>query len=250
MMKSMTGRYDDVTHVWLDLDDTLIDFRGNSRLALAEVYEHERFDRLYRTVDEWIENYEFHNRRLWELYNRAEISGDFLRMERFRAPLSDAGVDPERATEMSRRLDPLYLDCLAATPGTVDGARELLEFLKGRGYTVGVLSNGFADVQQRKLETAGLRRLVDIVVLSDDIGVNKPDKRLFDHAMVRVGETDPRRHLMIGDNASTDIAGAVNAGWQAIHFDPAGRHEGVFRHRVMRVERLTQIIGLMSNDVQ
>lgn len=57
---------------------------------------------------------------------------------------------------------------------------------------------------------------IDIVVLSDDIGVNKPDVRLYRHAMERTGISDPEAHLMIGDNPSTDIAGALAAGWHAM----------------------------------
>lgn len=207
-----------VRWVWFDLDDTLIDFHTNSRAALRLLYEEEGLDRFYPTAGEWIEAYENHNRTLWDRYSRGEITQEFLRVDRFAFPLSagreDVGRDePER---YSRRLDPLYLDLLAAQKTLVDGAEDILDFLRGRKYNIGVLSNGFTDVQNKKLRNTGLDRKVDLMVLSDDIGVNKPDVRLYRHAMMRSGEMEAGRHLMIGDNPSTDIAGAVNAGWGSI----------------------------------
>lgn len=235
-----------MTHVWFDLDDTLIDFRGNSRIALAQFYRIEGLERLYPDADAWIENYEYHNRGLWEQYNRGEIERDYLRVQRFLRPLVDAGMAADEALSLAAGYDRLYLDLLAAQPGTIEGARELVGYFRDRGYFVGVLSNGFTDVQSRKIETAGLMPFINKVVLSDDIGVNKPDRRLFDYAAEVSGETDPRRHVMVGDNPVTDIQGAVGAGWQAIHFDPDGRSDGLFRHRVVRVGRLDEIPPLFA----
>lgn len=76
-------------------------------------------------------------------------------------------------------------------------------------------------MQHRKIHTVGLDTMIDLTVLSDDIGVNKPDPRLYRHAMERTGLTDPARHLMIGDNPATDIDGALRSGWRAIRLDPS-----------------------------
>ncbi len=206
--------------VWLDLDDTLIDFHGNSRKALAMTWEEYGFEQLFPDVEAWIDVYERYNKALWEQYNRAEITKDFLRAERFRRPLVEGGMDEDEALNLCGTLDSYYLDRLAEQKGLVDGAVELLSHLRARGYKIGVLSNGFKQVQHRKIESAGLSSLIDVVVLSDDIGVNKPDVRLYRHAMERTGYLEPSLHVMIGDNPDTDIAGAVAAGWGAVFFDP------------------------------
>ena len=207
--------------IWFDLDDTLINFHANSRLALRLIYNECGIDRYYPTPEEWIATYETHNKELWDAYSRAEITQDFLRLDRFATPLRPHWTDSEdRLNEFSRALDPLYLDRLAAQTVMIEGAFELLAHLRAHDYNIGVLSNGFTDVQHRKLTNTGLDRMVDLMVLSDDIGVNKPDPRLYSHAMERSGNTNPGRHVMVGDNRATDIAGALASGWRAIWLNP------------------------------
>lgn len=206
---------------WIDLDDTLIDFRANARAALVALYDSmPRINSLFPTAAEWTEAYERHNLALWSQYNIGDITRDYLRVERFRRPLVEAGMPEGEALSLSPDLDPIYLDLLAGERRLVPGAVSLLERLRAAGITTGVLSNGFKEVQHRKIESAGLGGLIDIVVLSDDIGVNKPDVRLYRHAMERSGYTDPAVNIMVGDNPSTDIAGALAAGWEAVLFDP------------------------------
>lgn len=207
--------------VWVDLDDTIIDFRANSRAALANLYRQRRFDSLWPTVDDWIAAYERHNISLWVNYSVGIIDNATLRLERFRRPLTDAGMSDAEARKLSPGLDPQYLDLLAQEKRLIPGAPALLAKLRERGFTIGVLSNGFADVQHRKIARAGLADKIDITVLSDDIGVNKPDTRLFRYAQSRTQwPDDASAHLMIGDNPATDIGGALKAGWQAVWFNP------------------------------
>ena len=185
----------DITTVWVDLDDTLIDFTTNLTL--------------------------------WAQYNVGRITRDYLRHQRFYLPLSEAGASEAEADTTARRFDTLYLDYLAREKALMPGAMDLLKYLRSRGMRIGCLSNGFKEVQYRKIRSAGLEPWIDIVVLSDDIGINKPDPRIFDYAMQRTADTHPRHHLMIGDNPTTDIAGARRAGWPAIWYHPRRAFPGV-----------------------
>lgn len=204
---------------WIDLDDTLWNFKGNSRVALRGLYDAYHLGRWFATPEAWIECYERHNHALWHLYNHAAITKEYLMSERFRRPLVEASCN--LADEYGRQFDGEYLDRLAECRGLVDGAIELLERLHASGWKTGVLSNGFTEVQHRKIRNSGLAPYVDYVVLSDDIGVNKPDVRLYRHAE-QVSGSDAAHCLMVGDNPDTDIAGAIAAGWQAILFAPDG----------------------------
>lgn len=212
---------DKITTIWLDLDDTLIDFTTNAAAALGRMWQEQAvLQRLFPSAERWEERYEHHNQTLWAQYSRAEIERDYLRMERFRRPLVEAGLPDAEARQLSTAYDPYYLDLLAQGKVLMPGAIELLKWLRAQSYTVGILSNGFKEVQYRKIRNAGLEPYIDIVVLSDDIGINKPDPRIYKYAMERAQQPDPTAHLMIGDNPDTDIAGALTAGWSAIWYLP------------------------------
>ena len=229
--------------VWLDLDDTLWDFKGNSRISLCGLYDDYNLNRWFATVDAWIECYERHNHALWDQYNHALITKRYLQDERFKRPLVEVGSD--MASEYGMRFDGEYLDRLAGCTGLVTGATELLHWLRAQGCGIGILSNGFTEVQHRKINNSGLAPLIDHVVLSDDIGVNKPDVRLYRHAE-QVAGTTPGQCVMVGDNPDTDIAGAVNAGWQAILYSPVGE-EYAGRGGVPTVRELSEVRRLIRH---
>lgn len=210
--------------VWLDLDDTLIDFRLNSRCALDRLYRTEGLDRLFATPELWRETYERHNHALWDLYSRGLTDRPTLRRQRFMLPLTEGGCPEDEAARLTARFDTLYLDYLAEERATVPGALELLESLRRAGIPTGVLSNGFREVQYRKMDSAGITPYINITVLSDEIDINKPDLRIYEYAALRAAlelgvEAAPSGHLLIGDNLSTDIAGALASGWRAVWLD-------------------------------
>lgn len=205
----------DIKTVFVDLDDTIWWFSRNSLVSLRHIYDvygldgyasYETFDRHYHDI----------NSRLWELYHYGKISRSYLMEERFRYALEKIGCPTGKCAEMNEE----YLDFLSWQPLAVPGAGEMLRYLSGK-YDVNVLSNGFKGVQQRKLVSAGLDKYVNRIVLSDDCGVTKPLRGIFDYALGVCG-AEAGSSVMIGDNYETDICGAKNAGWHAIFFNPAG----------------------------
>lgn len=235
--------FDGITTVWVDLDDTLIDFKTNSHVALLKLWQDEvPLQRYFLDGETWVMRYEEHNIALWARYSAGEITRDYLRMQRFMLPLTEAGTPLAEAEALSRRYDTLYLDYLAREKALMPGAMELLEFLRQKGMTIGCLSNGFKEVQFRKIRNAGLEPWIDIVVLSDDININKPDVRIYQYAMERSGDTEPQNHMMIGDNPQTDIAGAVSAGWSAVWYHPESLFVGAeCPHGAVEITSLTDI---------
>lgn len=142
-----------------------------------------------------------------------------MRFDRFYLPLREGGADEEENLRLNSILDIDYLAMLGATGLLLPDAKLALEHLKTRGYKIGILSNGFREVQHEKLRSSSIDHLIDVVVLSDDININKPDRRIFEYALMQA-ETTAEASLMIGDNPATDIDGALNAGWKAMLFSP------------------------------
>lgn len=220
---SSLRQLENVKWIFFDLDDTIWDFAANSEVSLELLYSaEERLRELFATFEDFSRAYHALNSELWRRYHHAEISRDFLLNERFRGILADAlassglKVDYD-IKEYADRLNEQYLKTLGKQTAVVDGAREVLAELSKR-YLIGVLSNGFREVQYDKLRNTGLDRYVQRTVLSDEIGIQKPDRRIFDFALDATGAT-ATTVLMVGDNPETDVAGARSAGWRAIHFD-------------------------------
>lgn len=207
--------------VFFDLDDTLFDFSSASLISLHRLWDEEavikaRFD----NPESFIDEYHIHNSRLWELHESGVITSDFLKGERFRLTVAPEQTDDE-IQHTSRKLNDRYLDILGNCNTVCPGATELLKELSGK-YLIGVLTNGFTEVQYKKLRSTGLNRYIQRVIISDEICIQKPDVRIFRYAESETG-TVANTTLMIGDNPKNDIQGALDAGWQAIYFDKKGK---------------------------
>ena len=196
------------TDLFIDFDDTLYDTRGNSSLALRELFDHFRLEQHFPSFDTFSQSFWSTNEALWMQYSHGEIDRDTLIVERFRLPLTE-GDSCDTSTNYCLKMSDTFLELCSTKPGVVDGAHELLDHLRTRGYRLHICSNGFAEVQHRKIEAAGMRHHFDTVVLSDEAGANKPSAQFFDFAFAQT-KADRAHTLMIGDNFSTDIVGAMN----------------------------------------
>lgn len=203
--------------LFIDFDDTLYDTHGNSVIALRETFEEFHLERWFPDPQTFYDAYWLANIDLWTRYSRGEITRDYLIVERFRRPLSEGkGLEISEALclEMSDR----FLEFCATKSGIVEGAHELMDYLKGRGYRMHMTSNGFHEVQYKKLAASGLRNYFDTIILSEDAGANKPSKAFFDYALAKSGASVDAT-MMIGDNLQTDIIGAHDVGLDTILFN-------------------------------
>lgn len=231
-------RYKDL---FIDFDDTLYDTYGNAVIALRETFDAFHLERWFPAPQVFYDAYWAANIDLWTRYSRGEITRDFLIVERFRRPLSTGdglAVTDDLCLEMSD----VFLDYCSSKPGVVEGAHSLMDYLRQRGYRMHMTSNGFHEVQYKKLAACGLRDYFDTIILSEDAGVNKPSPQYFDYALKASGASRETT-LMIGDNLNTDIVGAHNAGLDTILFNRWGvEPTDVPTHTVTRLLDIKDIL--------
>lgn len=206
-----------VRNVFIDLDDTLWDFTSNASLSLKHVYESNGINDYCPEYDLFRQIYLDKNNELWELYHYGKITKSYLITERFRYTLEQINYKGGDADETAAKINDEYLDFLARQTTLVPGAKELLEYLTER-FKVSIVSNGFKGVQLKKLQSGGIDGYIDKLILSDDAGITKPNRGIFDFAL-NLCDAKAETSLMIGDNYDADINGAHNAGWMTIHFN-------------------------------
>lgn len=210
------------TDLFIDFDDTLYDTHGNAVIALREVFETFELEQYFEEPQVFYDAYWEANIDLWTRYSRGEITRDFLIVERFRRPLMVSEAfqksHPSPLTPYILEISDRFLAFCSDKPGVVEGAHELMDYLRGKGYRMHMCSNGFHEVQYKKLAACGLRDYFDTVILSEDAGANKPSSLYFDYAF-KVSEANRDATLMIGDNLQTDIHGALSAGIDAMLFN-------------------------------
>lgn len=203
--------------LFIDLDNTLYDFTGNSREAYRAVYSLLDYDRWFDSFEHYYSIYEEYNLQLWALYAEGKITKDKLNAERYAHPLRVMGVHD--AEFVGARFWDEAMKRLPLGSRLMPHAREVLEYLRPR-YRMYILSNGFTELQSRKMHSAGIEGYFDGVILSEDIGVNKPNPEIFYHAL-RVAGVGASEALMIGDNLEVDIAGASRVGIDQVYYDIA-----------------------------
>lgn len=205
------------TDLFLDFDDTLYDTHGNANIALRETFAALQLDRYFDHPETFYDAYWMTNIDLWTRYSKGEITRDYLIVERFRRPLSQGqGLNPTK--ELCLEASDMFLDYCSSKPGLVDGARETVDYLHSKGYRLHICSNGFHEIQYKKIRACGMADDFTTIILSENAGANKPSAQFFDYAFQKTGA--PRdTTLMIGDNYNTDITGARNAGIDTVFFN-------------------------------
>ncbi|MFO8100527.1 MAG: HAD-IA family hydrolase [Salinibacter sp.] len=207
----------DIDFVYFDLDDTLLDHEHAERQALADVRD--RYQAVFGmwSVDELQEQYHAINRPLWTRYADGDIEKQTLQSQRFEQLLDSADAPHADPALVGR----YYMQRYAAHWRFIDGARTAYEAIAGR-YPVGIMTNGFAEVQAQKLDRFPvLREQADAVVVCEEVGVLKPDPQAFAHAAKQAGASDGAV-LYVGDSYRSDVRGGQNAGWSVAWYAPEG----------------------------
>ncbi|WP_341220907.1 YjjG family noncanonical pyrimidine nucleotidase [Polaribacter atrinae] len=202
----------DIEHVFFDLDHTLWDFEKNSDLAFQKVFnrnnitiELEVFLKIYKPV----------NFKYWKLFSEEKVTKSELRYGR----LKDT-FDVLNYTVSDDLIDEIainYLEFLPDFNHLFDGTFEILDYLKEK-YELHVITNGFDEVQHKKLKSSNIHHYFNKIITSESVGAKKPNPKVFNYAL-DLAKADKDNSIMIGDNLDADVQGALSVGMQAIYCD-------------------------------
>jgi HAD superfamily hydrolase (TIGR01509 family) len=206
----------DLKAILFDLDDTLFD-RQRAQLMVLDVIAREFSDVFagvdrQAMVDAFLESDRI---TLLELYGDIPMVKN-VRIRRAQVFLDLLGLDEAYADAIAE----LYVAAYPRSNAPIDGAVAVVEALAPK-FQLGIVSNGAPDVQYRKLETLGLRQWFECIVLSEELGIRKPDPRIFWHATGLLGR-EPEECLCVGNSYAADIVGGKKAGVRVCWFNPGG----------------------------
>lgn len=158
------------------------------------------------------------NHNLWSAYRKKEIAKKDLIRQRFQLTFDELqinGIDPEK-------INAHYLNEMAHQEYLVEGAIDILQYLKSKRYRLFIITNGFKEVQHRKLENTGLKSFFNKVFISEEVKTPKPGREIFEYA-IKSTNAKKSESLMIGDDWDVDVIGALNFGIDAVYFTKADK---------------------------
>ena len=203
--------------VFIDWDDTIGDFLGAAKLALQDMYEKYNLSEYFASFEEFFLLYKPHNIELWDKYGKDFVTKEYLSFDRFFFPLmhgSRVGLktkgERQEVAALAEQLSEDFLNMTTARFSLLPGAEELVRYL-AKKYPLTVVTNGFVEVQYEKFDKSGLRDCFSHIVLSEEVGCQKPNPRIFEEAL-RMNGLQAEDVVMIGDSWNSDIQGAINAG--------------------------------------
>ena len=209
-------KLNNIEHVFFDLDHTLWDFDKNSELAFREIFINKNID---LDVEDFLEVYKPINFKYWELYRNDSVTKEALRYGRLKESFDSLKFEAVDATIYSIADD--YIACLPKNNYLLDGGMEVLNTLQEK-YRLHIITNGFQEVQQKKMQASGIHDFFETITTSEEAGVKKPHPQIFELALKK-SNAEASRSVMIGDNLEADIIGAHSFGLKVFHLNPQGQ---------------------------
>ncbi|WP_317898680.1 YjjG family noncanonical pyrimidine nucleotidase [Aurantibacillus circumpalustris] len=220
-------------HLFFDFDDTLWDFKKNSTAVLNKLfYEYSLNEKLKTDLNSFLDVYKKINLLFWSKYTKKEIDKTYLRNNRFKETFKLFDYTNE---EDNLIITEQYLRLAPQGSELKEGCVDTLEYLK-KNYHLHIITNGFREVFAIKMNACGIRDYFDQIIISEEHKAIKPDVKIF-----RLAESFAKAKsdecVMIGDSLESDVQGALNAGWEAIHFN----EEELFLKNEKTISKLVQL---------
>lgn len=225
-------------HIFFDLDETLWDFKRNSRETLSELYDRFSLHRHQPDKNYFLERYHFHNEIFWDQYRKGQINRETLRMIRFQTTLKEFKVNDD---ELAKTLSVTYLEMLPDKKNLFDGVMEVLEYLHQK-YSLHIITNGFEEVQLKKMKNSGIENYFQYVVTSERAGSQKPNREIFRYAM-EITNASLLNSIFVGDSIEADMTGAKSVGMDHVYFNPEKiKHSENLQHEIHHLKELLHLL--------
>ncbi len=210
-------------NIFFDLDHTLWDFDANAEETLKELYQIYQIRYLsHRSEQDFLDIYVKNNDEMWKLYRQNKITKEVLRSKRFVDTFREMEVDED---EIPHNIWEKYLEICPTKTILIDGARDLLDYLAGK-YELHLITNGFAEVQRRKLAHSDLGKYFSTLTISEEVGKQKPHPLVFETAL-KNAKSELKTSRYVGDNLEADVKGAIASGWKAYWYT---KDDSTFSH--------------------
>lgn len=202
-------------HIFFDFDRTLWDFEKNSETALSKLYEiYDLENKLKVDFHAFLLSYKIQNDFLWKDYRLGLVEKDELRQARFNNTFKKFGFEDKT---LALEFNDDYVIHASSQTHLIPGAREILDYLFPK-YQLHIITNGFVEAQETKLDACDLRKYFKQIIISDGLGFKKPDQRIFNHAM-KLANASASNSLMIGDDYEPDVLGAKSVGMDQVYLE-------------------------------
>jgi len=224
-----------IEFLFLDLDDTILDFHKAERIAISKTIREfgveptEEVLALYHKINKWH----------WEQLELGKLTRAEVLENRFGVLFQQLGVQADAA--LCARA---YEKNLSIGHWFLPGAEEAVEYLS-KHYRLFLASNGTASVQKGRMTSANLYRFFETVFVSQEIGHNKPSKAYFDACFAQIPDFDPEKAMIVGDSLSSDIQGGINAGIATVWVNPDHKSSGTVKPDY-EIEALHQLPALLE----
>ena len=225
-----------VEFLFLDMDNTILDFDMAERIALPKTLAAFGIS----ASDDLVARYHAINKLCWEMLERGEIVRAEIGTRRFGALFAQEGVigDPETCNA-------LYLKNLGIGHYFLPGAEEAVHSLSKK-YRLYIASNGTASVQEGRMTSANLYPYFEKVFVSQNLGANKPAKEFFDRSFAQIPDFDPEKAMIVGDSLTSDILGGINAGIATCWVNPQHKLGNPDIQPDYEIESLAQLEALLE----
>jgi len=202
-------------HIFIDLDRTLWDFEANSMETFREIYKKRDLAKIFTNFEQFHKTYRKYNRQLWEDYRDGKISKENLKYKRFYLTLAAYNYKDE---DLAKKIGDDYIQISATKTQLFPYTHESLEYLLKK-YSLHLITNGFEEVQYKKIKNCHLEKYFKNIITSEKAGVQKPNEQIFNFALKKAGAKSTES-IMLGDDIEGDIKGAQSFGMDQILFNP------------------------------